>query len=49
MFDAVFRFFFEWALWQERRRKAVEDQKDASRRALQEEIEAAEKRKREVP
>lgn len=45
MLDAIFRLFFEAALWNEKRRIAREEQKAASRKALLEELEAAEKRK----
>jgi hypothetical protein len=48
MFEALFRLIFEAALWQEKRRQAKAEKVKAGERSLREELEAAEKRKREA-
>ncbi len=47
MFDWFFRLFDAWAAYSARKAEQAQAEIDASRKALREEFEAAEKRKRE--
>jgi hypothetical protein len=48
MFEAIFRLFFEAAMWGEKRRQAKAEKVKAGERALREELEAAERRRKSL-